>query len=108
MGPWRRKIGEGHTRRLPIRLRMQVDEVIHVDLIGADGQRIETMRETMTHFEQHALHREGQIERANALRIEPAAVDSRALARNRQEAPARIMRAIGDALPSHAKPPTAT
>ena len=57
----------------------EIGDVVDVDLVGADREWFEPVRESVTHFQEHAFEREAQIKRGNADRIEATTLCLRAL-----------------------------
>jgi hypothetical protein len=49
--------------------RSQIDDMIDVDVVGADRQRIEAMGEAMPHFNKHTFDGQSEIKRRRADRI---------------------------------------
>jgi len=68
------EISQGRAVRLAAAVVPEIDHVIYIDLIGADGQRIESMRKSVRHLCDHSIDRESEIESRYTLGIEAAAV----------------------------------
>ncbi len=51
----------------------QIEDILGIDIVGADGQRIYPMAEAMAHLDQHSLDRHRQVQRGRTNRIEPSA-----------------------------------
>jgi hypothetical protein len=66
-------VGQRHVDCLALTFGSEIDDVVNVEFIRADGQRIESVCEAVPHFEEHDLERQREIERRNADGIEAAA-----------------------------------
>jgi hypothetical protein len=74
---------QGDTARLPTVVVPEVDHVIYIDFVRADGERIESMRKPMRHLSEHSVNSQGQIEGRHAFGIEAAAMRPGAVTRKR-------------------------
>lgn len=72
--PGTAEISQDHAVRLAAAVVPEIDHVIYVDLIGAYGQRIESMRKPVRHLRDHSIDRESEIESRYTLAIEAAAM----------------------------------
>lgn len=72
--PGTTEISQDHTVRLPAAVVPEIDNVIYIDLIGADGQRIEPMRKPVRHLSDHSIDRESKIKSRHTLGTKAAAM----------------------------------
>ena len=86
----------------------EVDDVIDINVVADNRQRIQSKPKAVRHLDDDAFGRGGQIERGNTSRIESAAGAAGPLSRQRGEGPPWIMAAIEGRLKPHTKPPSAT
>jgi hypothetical protein len=86
----------------------QIDDIVNVDVVSADRQRIKAVGEAVPHFNEHTLDCQSQIKRWRADRIETPPFRRCTVARSRCPRPSGIVRSVARPLPSQAKPPVAT
>jgi hypothetical protein len=69
-------IGEFYTSGMAAVVGSEIDDVLDVDIVAANSERLEPVRKAMTFFSENAIDRQGEIERRNSPGVKTAACDA--------------------------------
>jgi hypothetical protein len=86
----------------------QIDDIVNVDVVSANRQRIKAVGEAMPHFNKHSFDGQSEIERRRADRIKTPTLRRCTLAGYRCPCPFGIVRSVTRPFSLQANPPVAT